>query len=329
MFPDSDGMVRRFPNGFTTDGSFIASVPATLARMPDPHQGDEVRIDFGIDASGIPAMSAADILGGRADARLLQGRSVIVGALATELRDFYSVPRHGVIAGSVLQILAAETLMAGRDLVALDGTVVAIGTSGLLLLILLAAGLSQQIRIAPALIALAALAETLATTLYVRNGVIVPTAFIHIATAAILALRWMTMTDFFRDLLREATAKARMNRKVLQQVVRENFDAIIIADGAGNVRQVNPAARAIFDIAESAAGDGATIPDILPGQIAEEVELAIADVRNEGSHATELRTAASPGRAARPARSNTRSACPCSRAGMPPRRRRMRQSSSA
>jgi hypothetical protein len=39
---------------------------------------------------------------------------VIVGATAMELRDSMAVPVHGIVTGSVLQMLAAETLLQHR-----------------------------------------------------------------------------------------------------------------------------------------------------------------------------------------------------------------------
>jgi hypothetical protein len=50
---------------------------------------------------------------GKVPAGALKGRDVLIGASAIELGDRYPVPGRGVIAGPMIQILAAETLIQG------------------------------------------------------------------------------------------------------------------------------------------------------------------------------------------------------------------------
>jgi EAL domain-containing protein (putative c-di-GMP-specific phosphodiesterase class I) len=69
-------------------------------------------IDYSIDAESIPRLSYADVLAGRADLSVVEGKTVMIGATAIEMGDRYAVPGHGVIPGVVIQALAAETLLA-------------------------------------------------------------------------------------------------------------------------------------------------------------------------------------------------------------------------
>ena len=44
---------------------------------------------------------------------------VVVGASALELRDFFTVPRFGIVPGPMVQLAGFETLKAGRNLIPL------------------------------------------------------------------------------------------------------------------------------------------------------------------------------------------------------------------
>jgi hypothetical protein len=76
---------------------------------------------------------------------------VIVGATAMELRDSMAVPVHGIVTGSVLQMLAAETLLQQR--VPLPTGELVTGALSLALLFVLAV-LSIRLRLSWFLIAI-------------------------------------------------------------------------------------------------------------------------------------------------------------------------------
>ncbi len=112
---DGDGtaLVRSVPVGLPEQG--IPSV--AVAMVPTAGMdGADLVIDFGIDLDAIPRISAAELLLGDPDRGLFAGRQVIVGASAIELRDFFRVPRFGVIAGPLVQLAAVETLKASRQM---------------------------------------------------------------------------------------------------------------------------------------------------------------------------------------------------------------------
>src|SRR5690606_28117332 len=73
-------------------------------------------IDYSIDPGAVDRIAVADILDGAVDPARVRGKAVVIGASALELRDTFIVPRHGVIPGALVQVLAAETLLQGRFL---------------------------------------------------------------------------------------------------------------------------------------------------------------------------------------------------------------------
>ena len=111
VVPDSDGFVRRVPLGLETAGTPRPSLPSMTAEMP-ARIGESFAVDYAIDPDSIPRHSLIDLIEGRVPASALRVRRIIVGATAIEMGDRYTVPRHGVIPGVVIQALAAETLLA-------------------------------------------------------------------------------------------------------------------------------------------------------------------------------------------------------------------------
>ena len=109
---DAAGMVRSYPYSATLGGRTIASA-ATLLSGAAPAAGT-LDIDYSIDPQTLTRISAIDLIEGRVDPRLVAGKDVVIGASALELRDFFVVPRYGILPGAVLQILAAETLLQNR-----------------------------------------------------------------------------------------------------------------------------------------------------------------------------------------------------------------------
>ena len=114
---DGTGLLQSVPAGLAEPR--IPSVAVALT--PGAVSGPRIVIDYGIDLDAVPRLQAADVLAGRADAALIAGRQVVVGASAVELRDFFRVPRFGVIPGPMVQIAATETVKAGRSLSDLRG----------------------------------------------------------------------------------------------------------------------------------------------------------------------------------------------------------------
>lgn len=191
--PDLDGVVRRHPLGSFTAGTPRPSMASLLAEAPGDID-ELVEIDFAIDPATIPRFSFIDIHDGRVNPAQLAGKRLIVGGTAADMDDRYTVPLHGVLPGAVVQVLAAETLIAGGApapvsglwplLVALLAAIgaawpgrslhrfvaLALGTAAILALPLATEEwLALTFPIAPALATLV-LAAAGAVALHVRNG---------------------------------------------------------------------------------------------------------------------------------------------------------------
>ncbi|MGN6375814.1 MAG: putative bifunctional diguanylate cyclase/phosphodiesterase [Sphingomonas sp.] len=109
---DSDGLVRHYLYGVSTGGVPRPSVGAMLAGAAGRVDAS-FPIDGAIDPTSVPRISFVDLIDGNFPAAMVRGKAVLIGGTAIELGDRFSVPRHGVIPGPVIQLLAAETLSAG------------------------------------------------------------------------------------------------------------------------------------------------------------------------------------------------------------------------
>ena len=69
--------------------------------------------DYSIDPRSIPTISAADVLKGAVDTKLLRGKDVVVGADTEAVGDQYFIPGTGKMGGVYVQIIGAETLKSG------------------------------------------------------------------------------------------------------------------------------------------------------------------------------------------------------------------------
>jgi CHASE2 domain-containing sensor protein len=104
---DSDGFVRQFSFAEVIGGEVVPTLP-TLFSGAAGSVGDSYLIDFSIRANTIDRISLVDLVRGDVHADRIRGKNVIIGAEATELRDFFNVPVAGVVSGPMLQALATE-----------------------------------------------------------------------------------------------------------------------------------------------------------------------------------------------------------------------------
>ena len=111
---DQDGLSRHYSFGDMIEGEFVPSMGALLAGTETAVPG-EFRIDFGIKTERVPRVSFIDVLKETPEAMdLIRGRKVIVSGTALELGDRLNVPNGQILPGSLLQILAAESLLQDR-----------------------------------------------------------------------------------------------------------------------------------------------------------------------------------------------------------------------
>jgi EAL domain-containing protein (putative c-di-GMP-specific phosphodiesterase class I)/CHASE2 domain-containing sensor protein len=112
VFIEADGELRHMPFAIEVGGLPRPSL-ASLVAERQGGTGELFPIDRSIDPASIPRHSMADVVAGRVPASALAGKRILIGMTAIEGGDRYTVARHGVLPGVVIQALAAETLLAG------------------------------------------------------------------------------------------------------------------------------------------------------------------------------------------------------------------------
>jgi diguanylate cyclase (GGDEF)-like protein len=249
--PGPDGRVWRYPWGQVIDGGQVGSAGAVIAgrlRPPDADFG----VNYAIMPSSVPTISAIDVLKGRLDRHSIEGRSVVVGAYAAELGDYVAVPVHGVVAGPLLHILAAETLMANAALIPLERTPPFLAVAALAFALALSPLGRRPILLAGALGAIGAAIEILAFVLQTRIAVVLPTPLLHASLVVVATTIAVRELDLRRWLVQGFRIEARNSRNVLKQVVTDSSDAILIVEETGAVLEMNGRAHELFGPAQNA-----------------------------------------------------------------------------
>lgn len=252
---DTDGIVRSYPLGMWLGGRWVPSIAAVFGDLAPTTQGQFV-IDYSIDPATVPRISVRDLLEDKVTPEEVSGRNVVIGASAVELRDFFVVPRHGILPGALLQIVATETLQQGRALVG-------IGLWPEIAALLVLIGIGAWLRsgrplwvVAIVCLVLAVVAEATAAVLQIRAALLVDTAALHAGLAAIL-LTWLldevrTRGEQHRKAARERDAV----RLVLDRVITDNFDGVVIVEDNGRIVSASQSAAALLNrplIGEDAA----------------------------------------------------------------------------
>ena len=227
------GLVRDYPYGLRVGDADIPSVASALSRLRlrGVNDGDwGFGVDFSIDANAVARISVADLLADKVDAARLKGRDVVVGASAPELRDFLLVPQFGAITGSMLHILAAETLKQDRAMrdAPFAGVVLAI-----LLLAGLAAALDHRLSGVRPLIGAAAISAAVeAAALLLQSGwaLQLNTAPLQVALAACVFVAIVSDLRLRRRLHAQAAGERDVTRAMLNQVIEDDFDGVVIVD---------------------------------------------------------------------------------------------------
>lgn len=236
---EPDGLVRRYPVGEKLGDAQMPSMAIVLAGQ-DVNRRPPFLIDFSIRATSIPSVSYADVL--RGDAAALdevRGKKVIVGATALELGDRFSVPNGRIVAGPVLQALAAESVLQNRML---HWTSDVGMIAGLVLICLLM--MYSWRRVAPGvrvaiLIAAGAAIELTAVLVQERWPLVIDTSLFHIAIVAYLTAIALDEIDF-RSLLGRI-AESRFHR-----IAMSLGDGLVCTDEDHRITVWNPGASAIF-----------------------------------------------------------------------------------
>jgi diguanylate cyclase (GGDEF)-like protein/PAS domain S-box-containing protein len=236
---EGDGLVRRYPFGEKVDGQFMPSMGALLAGRSEMAAAP-FWIDFGIRAASIPRVSYSDVLRGDADAlQKIKARKVIVGSTALELGDQFVTPNGRVLAGPVLQALAAESMLQQRVMRSSSVLVSAFGVAIIALtMMLLWRRTSAGLR-ALTLVGIAFAVEGTGLLIQARFPLILDTSWFHIAILAYLATIALDEIDV-RGLL------SRIAERRFQRIAMSLGDGLVCTDQDFRITVWNPGAAAIL-----------------------------------------------------------------------------------
>ncbi len=226
---DADGMMRSFPVMEVIDGVPTQSAPAVLAGYSDARTS-RLEIDFSINPETVPTLSVADVLSGGPGLEAIRGKSVVVGAYASELKDLFAVPVYDILSGPMLHVLATETLVQDRLLKSLQVEPVALFLAALIVAYSLSLHrLSLAVPIAASL-ALFTVGETTGFLLYKHVAQVFNTATLWIMLAFglfMLMAEKMGVNGWLAEL---AITENRDIRRVLKRVINDSIDPVIVLD---------------------------------------------------------------------------------------------------
>lgn len=243
--PDADGIVRRVQFGDTIGDRFVPSLAAVLGGGVGSSD-QEFLVDFSIDAGAIDRISAIDLLERVVQRERIAGRKVIIGSEAVELGDTFRVPVYGFVSGSMVQALAAETLVQDRYLIrsgfglTLIGLLVAALTFAFVRGRLPWTRLLMLLGVAGIVIEGAAILTQWLTPLSIRTA----PWLIALGTFGVLVVA--REIDFRRILLIISRTQSHNTQTMLDRVVDDNFAGILVVDEFGCVRVANQAAEVIL-----------------------------------------------------------------------------------
>ncbi|CDO58253.1 Signal transduction histidine kinase [Candidatus Phaeomarinobacter ectocarpi] len=261
VIPDKDGRLRQLMHGmWNADGEFRYSMFALLAGKAKP-QPEPFYVDYGIDVRTIPRISFVDVMEGRFDVNVVNGKRVIIGGTAVELGDHFAVPRYGVMSGPMVQAMGFETLHQDREIHRTGP----IGVVLLVILVLAGALCMPQQRgwfgyaaiVAVAVFGLLAVSGLLQHFVAISLDVL-PALF---ALMLVFGLQLVLMSDIQRRNAARQKRIAAHQRILLDRVVSDSFDGIAILDAQGRIEQANTQTFDLCNVPQAASG--ATIDDLL------------------------------------------------------------------
>ena len=236
---ESDGLVRRYPFAQKLETEFLPSMGAILAGQYVP-KSPPFLIDFSISAASIPKVSYVDVLrGDPVTLEILKNKKIIIGATALELGDRFSIPNGKVASGSVLQALAAESILQDRALHTTSEAVTLAGPGVLFLVMVVTWRRFSTGKKAMLLVAMAGVAEAIATVLQAEMPYVLDTSLLHTAIAVYLAAIALDEIDF-RGLL------SRIAESRFQRIAMSLGDGLVCTDSNYLVTIWNPGATSIF-----------------------------------------------------------------------------------
>ncbi|MCJ8521192.1 diguanylate cyclase (GGDEF)-like protein/PAS domain S-box-containing protein [Pseudorhizobium tarimense] len=290
VLPGDGGSVRRMDASLLMDGVPLPSASIALSGLQAP-EISELPVDFSIRPETVTAVSVADLLRGAVGPRLLNGKSVVVGAYATELKDVLPVPVHGILSGPMLHILAAETLLQDRVPEWLPAWPL-----GLALVLVLGGAFRWlrrcRVRVATAgAVGIAGVVEAAGFLLQKEWSLLLPSTSFHVILTMALAGLLLDKVGFSNWLAEMASADQRNARRILKRVINDSIDAVIVINAQGMIIEHSRSAATFFGI-HRLLRRGKSFRDLAPAALVEALDKAVAgcatDVALQPSHHEEL-----------------------------------------
>lgn len=241
--PDSDGVVRQIEPIQNFDEIILPFMAARLATARDVRQRTFYP-DYGIRADTIPIFAFADVLFGGGEN--LAGRDIFVGSTAVELGDQLAVPHYAALPGVVVQALAYESLVQNRALEPLPPWLIAFATLMVTLATLfvmaryLWRGATLVLATGATLIVVASFALQAYAPIFVDVAPLLLAALLSYGVTLVHTIGRQEET------IVKTTADAHRWQRGLNAVFEASFDAVLRVGRRGEIRAMNPAARAQF-----------------------------------------------------------------------------------
>jgi len=279
---DPDGYVRDYWPDLPVGDARLDTVGTYLSgAIRNP--GRSFGLDYGVDLDALDRMSASDVMAGSIDPKRIEGKEIIIGASAEELRDFFMTPRYGMIPGCSLHALAAETLLQGLDMRDAPFALVA---ALVLLLALIASALGYRVSrpagVGAALLASVAV-EAGAQLLQHGQALRLATSPAHFALAGFVVVGVLADLRLRRKLHTQASRERDIVRAMLGRVVADNFDGVVVVDAQGKIIAASRPARELLgqDL------EGRLAVAVLPRTLGKPLDDALAaGLRGSGPAAT-------------------------------------------
>ncbi|WP_417673449.1 EAL domain-containing protein [Roseibium sp.] len=273
---EADSRVWRSYFGEVIDGVSELSLSALLGDASGP-SADMFWIDYSIDPSRLTKVSFTDVLKGSFPEGTFQGKKVVVGASAQELRDIFPVPVYGMLPGSVIQAIAGESILQNRALSRTNGDLLLALALVLAFPLILAIDTNWKKRLA-ALAAISVGLELVGLMIQSRYPFILQTGPAQLALLLAGLHLVLKQIGFHQFLLRIARAQTQNSRRMLGQVFDDSFDAIVVINSE---RKIVAASRTAMGMFPAGLKPGVKASDYLPA----EMVAAAASVLDESAPA--------------------------------------------
>lgn len=260
VFPDALGRVESYQEGSVIDQRIRPSM-ATVMSGRRKYSSDSFLIDYSIDVSTVPRLRFVDVLHGRFDPEIVEGKNILVGATAIELGDRYAVPRYGILPGVVIQALAAETLLQDKSLVGVSFFFLSAALLAFLLTIFFVCWrrrLTYCILVCAIAFPLVSFVVLLLQDLL---GVIAPLSPFYVLLLFIVFVATVVQLKKRTHLYLYERSENQKRRILFDQVVRSSKDGILVTDENGKIETANLTACEMLNLDEA---DPYSIFDVIP-----------------------------------------------------------------